>query len=373
MTDRKSLPTDSHQDKTSASFSRRHFVAAGAASVACLAVPSIVTASKSGSRSILGSGDYEFEYQHNWAQLPEKYTWQTTHNAAVDKEGLVYVIHEGRENLKDHPSIFVFDKDGKFVKAFGSQFQGGGHGIEVRQEGSEQFLYVAAYQQCKTFAKLTLDGETVWQKYAPMESGVYAEGEAEKPERVWGRDRFMPTNFAFLDDGGFFLADGYGSWYIHRYDKDANWVSCFGGAGDGKGKFNTPHGLWIDRRGDEPRLVVCDRAHHTLQSFDLDGNYLETYTGFGLPANLDTYEDLMVVPELQARVSLVDRDLKVVAKLGDDRDRILEEGGNQIRNDESKWKDERFVHPHDACFDLEGNLIIAEWVATGRVSKLKRL
>jgi hypothetical protein len=31
------------------------------------------------------------------------------------------------------------------------------------------------------------------------------------------------------------------------------------------------------------------------------------------------------------------------------------------------------VHPHDACFDHEGNILIAEWVATGRVTKLKRL
>ena len=32
----------------------------------------------------------------------------------------------------------------------------------------------------------------------------------------------MPTNFAFLDNGGFLLADGYGSFYIHEYDKDGN-------------------------------------------------------------------------------------------------------------------------------------------------------
>ena len=36
-----------------------------------------------------------------------------------------------------------------------------------------------------------------------MASGVYAAGEDTKPEKKWGRDRFLPTNFAFLDDGGF--------------------------------------------------------------------------------------------------------------------------------------------------------------------------
>lgn len=354
---------------------RRTFLGATAAgTAAAIASPAIVTACKSGSRRVLGQGDYEFEFIHDWAKLPEQYSWQTTHNVAVDKAGQVYVIHEGREDLPDHPSIFVFDEQGEFVRAFGNQFQGGGHGIEVREEDGEEFLYVCAYQQVKSFAKMSLTGETVWQKYAPMESGKYAEGEADRPAKVWGRDRFMPTNFAFLDNGDFFLADGYGSWFIHRYDKEGNWKSCFGGPGKGEGTFNLPHGIWIDERdGKDPELVVCDRAHHTVQRLTLEGDHLETLTGFGLPANIDTFKDLMVVPELQARVSILDSDNQVVVQLGDDRDRILAEGGNQIRAKEDQWQDGHFVHPHDACFDHQGNLIVAEWVATGRVSMLKRL
>ncbi len=74
----------------------------------------------------------------------------------MDREGLLYVIQEGREDQKDHPSIFVFDQAGKFVRAFGNQFQGGGHGIEIRQEGNQEFLYVCAYQMKKTFAKMDM-------------------------------------------------------------------------------------------------------------------------------------------------------------------------------------------------------------------------
>lgn len=360
---------------SSPSISRRSFLASTTATaVATMAAPAILTANKSGSRRLLGEGDYEYEFIHDWAKLPDQYTWQTTHNVAVDSEGLVYVIHEGRADLKDHPSIFVFDQEGKFVRAFGNQFQGGGHGIEVRNEDGEEFLYVCAYQQVKSFAKMSLTGETVWQNYAPMESKIYAEGEASQPEKIWGRDRFMPTNFAFLEGGDFFLADGYGSWYIHRYDKDGNWKSCFGGPGEGQGKFNLPHGIWIDDRGGkEPEIVVCDRAHHTLQRLTLEGEHIETMTGYGLPANIDTHGELMLVPELQARVSILDGNNNVVAQLGDDRDRILAEGGNRIRNDEAKWQDGRFVHPHDACFDHDGNILVAEWVATGRVSMLKRV
>lgn len=354
---------------------RREFLAASAAGVtATLAAPAVLTASKTGSQGIVGAGDYRFEAEHEWAELPSQYSWQTTHNVAVDADGCLYVIHEGREDQPDHPSIFVFDPEGRFMRAFGKQYQGGGHGIEVRQEGKDQFLYVCAYQQRKTFAKMDLQGDVVWQKYAPVAAGVYAAEEDTKPQKIWGRDRFMPTNFAFLDDGGFLLADGYGSFYIHRYDKDGNWQSCFGGPGDGEGKFNTPHGVWIDRRaGRTPSIVVCDRAHHTLQYFTMDGKYLETLTGYGLPANIDTWNELMVVPELVARVTLLDAKNQVVARLGDDVDRIKADNKFAIRGDAKQWQPGKFVHPHDACFDKDGNLFVAEWVGTGRITKLKRL
>ena len=354
--------------------SRRQFLAASAAVAVVAAAPAVHTAAKTLKPLVVGDGEHQFEVQHEWPQLPAKYTWQTTLNVAFDKAGNLYVIHEGRENLKDHPSIFVFDSEGKFIRAFGEQFQGGGHGIEIRQEGSEEFLYVCAYQALKTFAKLTLSGEKVWQKFAPMESGVYAPDEDTKPTKVWGANRFLPTNFAFLDDGGFYLIDGYGASYAHRYDKDAKWVSCFGGVGGGQGKFKTPHGIWVDRRaGREPSIVICDRANHSLQYFTMDGKYLETIKGFGLPANAETWKNLLVIPELHARVTLLNEKNEVVARLGDDVARVTGKDGGKIRGDKAQWQDGRFVHPHDACFAADGSIFVAEWVGTGRVSKLRKI
>ncbi len=355
------------------SVSRREFLATSAtATAATIAAPAALVASKTGAAPIVGEGEHRFEVIHDFPELPSQYTWQTTHNVAVDKAQNLYVIHEGHVDKRDHPSIFVFDAKGKFMRAFGSQFQGGGHGIEVREEGGEEFLYVCSYQQVKSFAKMTLKGETVWEKYAPMESEVYAANEDKDRKKTWGRDRFMPTNFAFLEDGGFLLTDGYGSFYVHRYDKDGNWVSKFGGPGPGEGKFATPHGIWIDRRpGRDQQVVICDRAHHTLQYMTLDGKYLETLTGYGLPANVDSWKNLLLVPELHARVTLLDEKNKVVAQLGADVERIKTKKG--IRNDRKRWQDGRFVHPHDACFDSDGNIFVAEWVSAGRITKLKRL
>src|SRR5688572_31203689 len=176
---------------------RREFLQMAAGAAAAAAAPTILTAKKTDTPVILGEGEHRYEVIHDWPQLPGQFTWQTTHNVALDRAGNLYVIHEGDAKKPDHPAIFVFDPDGKYVRSFGSKFQGGGHGLEVHEENGEEFLYVTGYQKLKKFAKLTLDGKTVWVRYAPMESGVYAANEDTEPTGAWGRDRFMPTNIAF--------------------------------------------------------------------------------------------------------------------------------------------------------------------------------
>jgi hypothetical protein len=361
-------------------YSRRRFLAttASATTAAVLAAPRVLTAQKSPTQLVIGTGAYRYEVLHDWAQLPDKYSWQTTHNVAIDHAGLVYIIHEGRENLKDHPSIFVFDEKGKFIRAFGNQFQGGGHGLEVRTEGQDQFLYVTGYQQLKNFAKLTLTGEVVWEKRAPMESGLYPKDEDTQPTKRWGRDAFMPTNYAFLPDGGFFLADGYGSFRIHRYDKNGRWLSMFGSPGKGDGQFDTPHGLWIDNRpGREPSLLVADRANKRLQWFTLEGKHLKTLDGFILPANIDIQKDVLLVPDLSARVTLLDKDNQVITHLGEDpewRAQVLKDNMKLRGSPKGEgWVSGKFLHPHDACFDPVGNIFVAEWVHVGRITKLRKV
>ncbi|MBA3482510.1 MAG: twin-arginine translocation signal domain-containing protein, partial [Pirellulales bacterium] len=143
----------SHQQTPAVS--RRAFVKqAAAGSLAALATPALLTASKTdATKPVVGVGEHQYEVDHDWAKLPEKFTWQTTHNVAVGRDGTVYVIHEGRLDQPEHPAIFAFDAEGNFIRSFGPQFQGGGHGLETRTEGSDEFIYVTAYQQKRSFAK----------------------------------------------------------------------------------------------------------------------------------------------------------------------------------------------------------------------------
>jgi hypothetical protein len=92
-----------------------------------------------------------------------------------------------------------------------------------------------------------------------------------------------------------------------------------------------------------------------------------------LPANIDVHGDTMLVPDLQARVTLLDKDNRVIAHLGEDPVWRAEAMKMKLRSQPDRWKAGRFIHPHDACFDASGNIYIAEWVQTGRVTKLQKV
>jgi DNA-binding beta-propeller fold protein YncE len=312
----------------------------------------------------VGTEEHTYECHHNWGELPGGLEWQTTHNVAVDSEGLVYVTHQGL-GKKQIDTTFVFDPKGKFVRSFGKEWHGGGHGIDIRKDGSEEFLYLTNTWTPKVkVCKTTLKGEIVW-----------AMGRPEAKEYENPKAAYNPTNVAFCPDGSFFVGDGYGSHYLLKYDSGGKLLKVFGGRGTGDGQFQTPHGNWVDARDPaNPVLVVCDRANARLQVFDLDGKFLEVRRDVLFPAHIDTYRDVMLVPDLHARVSLFNRDNTLIAHLGDDarwRKKVLD--GFKVRTQPGEWQPGKFVHPHDACFDADGNIYVAEWVATGRITFLKKV
>jgi TAT (twin-arginine translocation) pathway signal sequence len=361
------MTADNPRTERSSDATRREFLkAAGAATVAATVGPTILHATdKAGSKApVLGTGAHQYEVvSHAWGELPSHIVWGETHGVAIDEAGLIYIKHR---NYAKHPmdAIAVFDPQGKFVRSFGKEFHRGGHGIDVRKEGNEEFLYLCDVQH-GIVAKTTLKGEHVWVKWTPEEPGVYSD-----------KAKYSPTNVAFGPDGGFYIGDGYGSSYIHQYDKNANWVRTWGGFGDAPGKMKTPHGLWLDNRaGREPSLVVADRANARLQYFTLDGKHLGYVHEVSFPAHFDLRGEVMMVPDLHARVSLFDPANKVIAHLGYDpawTKQVLADGFKMRRTPE-RWPAGKFIHPHDACFDKDGNIFVVEWVPTGRVSLLRKV
>jgi hypothetical protein len=344
---------------------RRDFLSRSlAAMLAAGVAPAAITARDKADTShpVIGEGDHKFECHHDWGQLPKNLTWQTTHGVCVDAEGLIYITMQGLGN-KPQDTVVVLDERGKFVRSFGKLYHGGGHGIDLRKEDGKEYLYLTNTWK-RTFCKTDLKGEVVWTKCFP-----------EGPNKYQAVEQFSPTNVAFGPDGGFYVGDGYGANLIHQYDKNNKWVRTWGGTGDKPGLMRTPHGIWLDdRKGRETSLVVADRANARLQYFTLDGKYVSIVNGLLFPAHFDIRGDVLMVPDLHARVSLFDRDNKVIAHLGDDaewRKKVLD--GFKVRQKPEACPAGKFIHPHDACFDSKGNVFVVEWVQTGRVSFLKKV
>ena len=353
--------------RTSAAANRRTFLKTSTAVALTTAVgPTILGAEdKAGTKlPVLGSGAHQYEVTHGWGQLPPHVVWGETHGVAIDESGLIYIKHRSTA-AEPMDAIVVFDPDGKFVRSFGKEYHGGGHGIDIRKEGGQEFLYLCDVKN-RLVAKATLTGQQLWKMSYPEQPGVYQKLE-----------QFNPTNVAFAPDGGFYVADGYGSSYIHQYDANAKWVRTWGGAGTEDGKMRTPHGIWLDNRpGRQPSLVVADRANARLQYFTLDGQFLSTVNTVSFPAHFDIRGTDLLVPDLHARVTILDLDNKVIEHLGYEQswtDRVLGGGKLEMRGKPDQWQPGRFIHPHDACYDKDGNIFVVEWVPTGRVSKLRHV
>jgi len=358
-------------------FSRRYFLKSTTAGMLASGVaPAVMGADKSGRKpKVIGVDGHRYEVHHNCMQMPDHVRWQDTHGVAVDAAGLVYVKHRTKTK-EPMDAVVVFDAKGRFVRSFGKEYHGGGHGIDIRNEGGEEFLYLSDNKGY--IAKTTLTGETVWKQTAPrIDAYAGAAPFVVKTPGKYGKGKkFIPTNIAFAPDGGFFVGDGYGSNYIIRYDKNAKPISHFGGTGSEPGKFKTPHGLWWDDRpGREAGLAICDRANARLQYVDLAGKPTAMVDGLLFPADIDIRGEVMVVPDLHARITLLDKDNRVITHLGDDPDWRKQVLGDKfsMRRQPSRWENGRFIHPHDACFDHDGNLYVAEWVAIGRVSFLRHV
>jgi hypothetical protein len=356
--------------------SRRGFLAAVAAT---RILPPIVLGAqdKAGTRRpVLGQGEYTYEAIHDWGELPGSIRWGNTHGVVEDSQGLIYVHHTVHATSESADSMVVFDSGGKFVRSWGREFRGVAHGLHIRKEGSDEFLYLTANAANPKAAvppelqaivvKTTLKGEIVWRIAGPP-PGI----DEYKPSADGTPARYNPTNVAIAPNGDVYVADGYGSYYVNQYDRNGQYIRTFGGKGSDPGQLNEPHGIWVDTRRADPILVVADRRNNRLQRFTMDGRHLDFVTGFRLPCHFHEQHGVVVIPDLHGRVTLLDRDNVAIEQLGDSGS---PEWNNPLRTAaRERFIPGQFICPHGACFDHDGNIFVVEWVEVGRVTKLRKL
>lgn len=304
------------------------------------------------------AGAHTYEWVRGWGTLPSGKSLGNTHGCiVVDREDRIYLATDSED------AVVVFDRDGRMLRTWGKDLAGGLHGMALVEEAGEQRLLLAHIGRHQVLGA-TLAGEILWTLDYPKESGLY-----EKPEQ------YLPTSIAPLPEGGFLVADGYGQSWIHRYDKEREYVTSFGGPGSALGQLQTPHGIWVDTRGSEPVLLVADRENNRVQVFDLAGTPLREVKDvehdlLRRPCHMHPFGDELVVADLAGRVTLLDSSLGLVAHLGDNPD-----PGKRARNDvlPPEWRDGEFISPHCANWDSRGNLYVTDWVSSGRITKLARI
>jgi DNA-binding beta-propeller fold protein YncE len=344
---------------------RRQFVAAAAATAAAAVfAPRIAlsrAARESGGRSglddiVIGEGDHTYRVIHDWGRLPDGIKYGNTHGVCEDSQGRIYIKHTVGADSSSDDAIVVFDADGKFVRSWGAEFKGGAHGLHLHKEGSEDFLYLAD-QARGIVVKTTLDGQDVWRRRCPDDSGLYG-----TPAE------YRPTNIAVAPNGDIYVADGYGKSWIHIYTPRGDYVRSFGGLGKERGQTNCPHGIMVDLRGYQPMLVVADRSNRRLQYFTLDGRHGWFVTDeLRSPCHFHFRGEEMVVPDLEARVSIFDKKNKLIVHLGDGQNFALRD------KPRDQFIPGKFIAPHSAIFDHKGNIFVVEWVEVGRVTRLERV
>ena len=393
---------------------RRSFIATTAAA----AGPYILgAADKIGSKNpVVTVGPYEYEVIHDWGNLPSNIKYGTTHSIAEDSQGHIYVHHTVHSTSQSPDSVVVFDDKGKFVRSWGAMFRGGAHGMHINKEGRNEFLYFCD-EKHGIVTKRTMKGEEVWTMGYPQDSPIYQKGPgATGPGGAAGLN-YRPTNIAVAPNGDFWVGDGYGSYYMFHYSQKGSYPKLervFGGrpapppaaggdgkgkggvapagggaqakGGDGKGKgapqapppietMNNPHGNFIDTRDPaNPVLLVADRGNRRIVRYTLDDKPMDVVEGTLSPCHFHQYKDLILVPDLQSRVTLYDKSNKLIGHICDGN--YGASGGTgqlRVSEDRSKFEPGKFITPHGAWFDHAGNIFVAEWVEIGRVTKLRRV
>jgi hypothetical protein len=336
---------------------------------------------KAGTKApVLGRGAFTYEAIHDWGELPSAIKWGNTHGVVEDAQRHIYVHHTVHASSDRADTMVVFDHKGTFVRSWGPEFRGVAHGLHLRKEGREEFLYLTVNAtnpkltpqpaMQAVVVKTTLTGEIVWQIQGPPDIEAYRPvSSAGGPDAA--PKPYNPTNIAIAPNGDLYVGDGYGSYYVNQYTRNGEYIRTFGGRGTEAGQLREPHGIWVDTRGAAPILVVADRRNNRLQRFTLDGKPIDMVQGFRLPCHFHEHHGTVVVPDLHGRVTLIDAANNVIEHLGDSN---APDWNNPLRREpRDRFIPGQFICPHGAAFDRDGNIFVVEWVEVGRVTKLRKV
>ena len=224
----------------------------------------------------LGTGEYKYELARDFFKLPAGQSFGLVSRVAADAQDRIYVFQR-----KD-PPVVVFDRDGKYLGAWGSGEVADPHGLKI--VGDTVYTTDRSDSVVKSF---TLDGKVKLQLGTPGQHSDTGKIENWLAERAAGPFNH-PTEMMRHPNGDLYVTDGYRNARVHRFAKNGSLVKSWGEPGHGPGQFHLPHSIAIDDQG---RLLVADRANKRIQIFTPEGGFLGMWTGMGGPNDITRGKD----------------------------------------------------------------------------------
>jgi len=201
-------------------------------------------------------------------KLPDGMNFGGTSGIAINSKGNIFVLHRGPKPLME------FDPDGNFIRGWGDGLFDRPHGLRIDPQGNIWTTDVASH---------------VAYKFNPggrLEMVLGVRGRAGEMHD-FGHLRLFnePSEAVVGPTGDLYVLQGHGKapCCIVKFDKDGNFLKCWGRNGKGPGEFDIPHSLVFDAQG---LLYIADRSNARIQVFDADGNYIREWSQPGTPCGL---------------------------------------------------------------------------------------
>ncbi|GAA3562115.1 peptidylglycine monooxygenase-like protein [Snuella lapsa] len=299
---------------------------------------------------IIGHNSHRYKVDMAWGNLDvSKTPVKDCHEMVQDSKGRIVLLTNHTKN-----NVIIYDKSGKFISSWGTEYPGG-HGLTLVKENGEDFLLITDYERHQVI-KTTIDGKVVFEINYPSDTGKYND-----------KSEFKPTETTVLENGDFYVADGYGNQYITHYNHKGELLNIFGGRGAEDDKFLNAHGICYDNRDkNNPSLLISARELNILKRFDLKGNYLESVPVPGaLICRPVIHKNDIYFAVLKSK-NAPNSDSGFLLIMNDRNEVVSCPGATAPSYTNSKLEElyqtvRLFQHPHDVCIDDDENMYVAQW------------
>jgi len=178
---------------------------------------------------------------------------------AVDRvRGFVYVVDSANFRVQK------FDMAGEFIMAWGSFGNGDGQfyfprGIAVDQNDGSVYVVDMGNHRIQKFDTST----NVLPQLLTKWGGSPEAGHASSPLAQEAGQLRSPWGIAVDGAGDVYVSDT-GNHRIEKFDREGNFITQWGGFGNGDGQFNFPYGIAVDAKGS---VFAVDSGNTRVQQF----------------------------------------------------------------------------------------------------------